>query len=152
MGKMITLDQLIQETGINRNTLAKYRALRLIPRPQIVHRGYRKEGEARGNQALYPSYTPSLIARIANLKTAGYSLSQIQDKIGEIISQIEEITPEEEISEPLEPGRLGEAAISVGRRLDELAPRYRSVFVEYERDETDGKLKVEAVWGVQKKV
>lgn len=144
---MITLDQLIKETGVNRYTLAKYRDLGLIPKPTIVHRGYKKEGQPRGNEALYPSYTPWLIREIGRLKREGFTLRQIRDEI----PQVENITPEEEVAEPLELGRLGEAARSIGHRLDQLARGYSRVLVEYETDEKDGKLRVEAVWGIEEK-
>jgi hypothetical protein len=149
---MITLNQLIKETGINRHTLAKYRDLGLIPKPQIVHRGYKKEGEARGNEALYPSYTPWLLEKIRNLKMKPYeySISQIREEIG----KVEEITPDEEISEPLQSNGMHdiiEASLRISSRLDNKAPNYRRILVEYEADEKDGKLKVEAIWGIKQR-
>lgn len=148
---MITLNELLSETGINRNTLAKYRDLGLIPRPEIVHRGYKREGQPRGNEALYPDYTPWLIREIGRLKSEGYTLSQIRDEIG----QIHDITPGEEISEPLQSDSIrdiGNAAIAIGGRLDGLTPGYRRVLVEYETSEKEGTLKVVAVWGIRKKL
>ena len=148
---MITLNELLSETGINRNTLAKYRDLGLIPKPEVVHRGYKKEGQPRGNDALYPDYTPWLIREIGRLKSEGYTLSQIRDEIG----QIQDITPEEELSEPLQSDSvrdIANTAIAMGRRLDRLTPGYRRVVVEYETSEKDGTLKVVAVWGIGKKL
>jgi hypothetical protein len=150
---MVTLDELLNDTGINRNTLAKYRDLGLIPKPTIVHRGYKKEGQPRGNEALYPSYTPWLIKEIERLKASPYrySLSQIRDEIG----KIEDITPEGEISEPLEAADINgitKATVAIGARLEELTAGYKRVLVEYETDEKEGKLKVASVWGIQKKL
>ncbi len=140
---MLTLDELIQETGINRNTLAKYRDLGLVPKPEIVHRGNRKEGEPRGNQAMYPSYTPWIIREINRLKARPYeyTLSKIRDKIG----NIEDITPKEEISEPINSDTV-DAIKRINPHLEKETVGYERIVVEYERDD-DGKLKVVGVFG-----
>lgn len=145
---MLTLDELIQETGINRNTLAKYRALGLIPKPEIVHQGNRKEGGPRGNQALYPDYTPWVIREIKRLKERPYeySLSQIREAIG----SIEDITPEKEISEPIGSEDM-DAIIKISPQLDQETAGYERIMVEYERDDEDGKLKVARVFGRRKR-
>jgi hypothetical protein len=148
---MITLVELIAETGINRNTLAKYRAVGLVPKPQIVHRGKGKENQPRGNEALYPNYTPWLVREITRLKSKpyNYSLSEIRDKI----PRVEELTPKEEVAEPLQSSdgkTVVEAIISMGGRLDKLTPGYKRVLVEYETTD-DGTLKVSSIWGVKEK-
>ena len=144
---MLTLDELIQETCINRNTLAKYRDLGLIPRPEIVHQGNRKEGEPRGNQALYPDHTPWVIREIKKLKARPYeyTLSQIREAIG----NIEDITPKKEISEPINPDTM-DAIRRISPQLDEETAGYERIMVEYERDE-DEKLKVVRVFGRRKR-
>ncbi|MFC1944699.1 hypothetical protein ACFLX5_04345 [Chloroflexota bacterium] len=145
---MITLKQLIEEIGINRNTLTKYRDLGLVPRPDIVHRGYKKAGEVRGNEMLYPDYTPWIIREITRLKAKGYGLTQIREDIGEV----EDITPEEDISEPIladDMNNIAQVIINMGPRLDRGAAGYRRIFVEYETDDENNKLKVNKVWGVK---
>lgn len=144
---MITLKELLRETGINRNTLAKYRDLGLIPKPEIVHQGNKKEGQPRGNQALYPDYTPWLIEEIRRLKGGPYeyTLSQIRDEIG----NIEDITPKEEISEPINSDTM-DAILRISPHLDQETASYERIMVEYQRDE-DGKLKVERVFGRRKR-
>lgn len=144
---MITLKELLRETGINRNTLAKYRDLGLIPKPEIVHQGNKKEGQPRGNQALYPDYTPWLIEEIRRLKGRPYeyTLSQIRDEIG----NIEDITPKEEISEPINSDTM-DAILRISPHLDQETASYERIMVEYQRDE-DGKLKVERVFGRRKR-
>jgi len=143
---MITLKQLIEETGISRPTLAKYRDLGLIPKPQIVYRGYKKEGEQRGNEARYPSYTPWLINEISRLKEEGYTLSQILAKL----PKIKRLMPKEELSEELTEGRLGEAALKLGRRLDELQPGYTQILVEFETNKKKRKIRMREAWGIKK--
>lgn len=144
---MITLKELLRETGINRNTLAKYRDLGLIPKPEIVHQGNKKEGQPRGNQALYPDYTPWLLEEIRRLKGRPYeyTLSQIRDEIG----NIEDITPKEEISEPINSDTM-DAILRISPHLDQETASYERIMVEYQRDE-DGKLKVERVFGRRKR-
>ncbi|MFC1938353.1 hypothetical protein ACFLWH_01690 [Chloroflexota bacterium] len=147
---MITLDELLKETGINRNTLAKYRDLGLIPKPDIIHRGNNKQGLPRGNEALYPDYTPWLIEEITRLKSKPYrySLSQIKEEIGQIV----DITPDEDISEPLKSDDdIADAVRNLGSRLNQLTPRYGELIVSYDRNEKDGTLKVASVWAVQQK-
>ncbi|MFC1944715.1 hypothetical protein ACFLX5_04430, partial [Chloroflexota bacterium] len=125
--RMITLKQLIEETGINRNTLTKYRGLGLAPRPDVVHRGYKKAGEPRGNEALYPDYTPWIIREITRLKAKGYGLTQIRDKIGEV----KDITPQEDITEPIQSGdinNIAKAIINIGPLLDQGAAGYQRIF------------------------
>ena len=144
---MLTLDELLRETGINRNTLAKYRDLGLISRPEIIHQGNKKEGQPRGNQALYPDYTPWVIREIKRLKARPYeyTLSQIRDAIG----NIEDITPKQEISETINSDTL-DAIVRINPHLEKETAGYERIMVEYQRDE-DGKLKVERVFGRRKR-
>lgn len=144
---MLTLDELLRETGINRNTLAKYRDLGLIPKPEIVHQGNKKKGQPRGNQALYPDYTPWIIDEIKRLKARPYvyTLSQIRDAIG----NIEDITPKHEISEPINLDTM-DAIVRINPYLEKETAGYERIMVEYQRDE-DGKLKVERVFGRRKR-
>lgn len=144
---MITLEELIRQTGINRNTLSKYRDLGLIPKPEIVHQGNRK-GQPRGNQALYPDYTPWIIREIKRLKARPYeyTLSQIREAIG----NIEDITPKREISEPINPDTM-DAIVRINPHLEKETTGYERIIVEYERDDENGKLKVAQVFGRRKK-
>ena len=146
---MITLDQLLMDSGINRHTLAKYRGLGLIPEPQIIHWGNKKKGQPRGNEALYPEYTPWLIHEIRRLKEKPYryTLGQIREAIGKI--EIEDITPKEEISEPIEADYLN-ALIRTYPHLDQETAGYERIVIEYEIDEKNGKLRVAHVWGTRK--
>lgn len=145
---MITLDALLRETGINRNTLTKYRGFGLIPKPKIVYQGNRKKGQPRGNQALYPDYTPWVIREIKRLKAKPYeySLSQIREAIG----NIEDITPKREISEPINTDIM-DAIVSINPRLEKETANYERITVQYERDNEDGKLKVARVFGRRKR-
>lgn len=147
---MITLEALLKETGINRNTLAKYRDLGLIPKPKIIHQGNGKEGQPRGNQALYPDYTPWLIQEITRLKSKPYyyGLSRIRDEIGEI----EKIAPETDISESLKSydmKDIANATLRISSRLNELAPNYEQFIVAYKINEQDGTLNASSIWGLK---
>lgn len=145
---MITFEELIRQTGINRNTLAKYRDLGLIPKPEIVHQGNKKGGQPRGNQALYPDYTPWVIEEIRRLKRRPYryTLSQIREAIGDI----EDITPKEEIAEPVNPDIL-KAIKRISPQLDRETAGYERITVGYERDHENGNLKVAWVFGRRKR-
>ena len=147
---MITLEVLLKETGINRNTLAKYRDLGLLPKPEIIHQGNGKEGQPRGNQALYPDYTPWLIQEITRLKSKPYyyGLSQIRDEIG----KIEEIIPETAISEPLKSNDMNDIADATRRvssRLNSLSPNIERFIVSYNINEQDGTITAQSIWGVK---
>lgn len=146
---MLTLDELQNETGINRNTLTKYRDLGLIPKPTIIHRGYKKEGP-RGNGSLYPEYTPFLIREIQRLKGKPYqySLSRIRDELDKY--KIEDITPKQEISEPVE-SDYGHAILKMGPRLDKHSSGYERIWAEYETGYDDGRLRLTKLWGRPKK-
>ena len=146
--RMLTLDELIEETGINRYTLAKYRDLGLIPKPEIIHQGNKKEGQPRGNQALYPDYTPWIIEEIKRLKARPYryTLSHIREEIGDI----EDITPKEQVSEPMKPDIM-DTIVRINRLLDQETDDYERIRVEFDRDNEDGKLKVTRVFGRRKK-
>ncbi len=144
---MITLEELIRQTGINRYTLAKYRDLGLVSKPEIIHRGNRKKGQPRGNQALYPDYTPWVIEEIKRLKGRphGYTLSQIRDEIG----NIEDITPKQEISEPINADTM-DAIVRINPHLEKETADYERIMVQYQRDK-DGTLKVARVFGRRKR-
>lgn len=143
---MLTLKELLKETGINQNTLAKYRGLGIIPSPKIIHQGNKKEGQLRGNQALYPDYTPWIIREISRLKARPYeySLSRIRDEIG----SIEDITPKQEILDATGADDM-DAIIKINPQLDKETAGYERIMVEYQRDE-DGNLKVAQVFGRSK--
>ena len=147
---MITLEVLLKETGINRNTLAKYRDLGLLPKPEIIHQGKGKVGLPRGNQALYPDYTPWLIQEITRLKSKPYyyGLSQIRDEI----EKIEEIVPETDISEPLKSydmKDIADATLRISSRLNELSPNCERFIVSYKTNEQDGTITASSIWGVK---
>ena len=147
---MITLEVLLKETGINRNTLAKYRDLGLLPKPEIIHQGNGKVGRPRGNQALYPDYTPWLIQEITRLKSKPYyyGLSQIRDKI----EKIEKIVPETDISEPLKSydmKDIADATLRISSRLNELSPNCERFIVSYKTNAQDGTITASSIWGIK---
>ena len=144
---MLTLKQVIEETGISRPTLTKYRGLGLVPKPKIVYHGYKQ-----GKESLYPDDTTYRIGEVQRLRDEGYSLSQIRDELSQM-GHVEDITPTHEVSEPIESDDMlviTKAARRIAPRLDKLLPDHERVKTAYEFDEVSGKLRVTKVWGVKK--
>jgi len=80
---MKTWNEVLKETGINYSTLAKYRDMGLIPRPEITSRG------RQGRQSLYPDEVIEAIRMIETLKERGHSLAQIREmreESGELVT------------------------------------------------------------------
>lgn len=130
---MLSLATVLEYGGTDYDTLVEWTKDGLLPEPQRA-----------GAELFYPAYTPWLIEEIRRLKARPYryTLSQIREAIGEI----EDITPKEEIWEPVESDDT-DAIIRIHPRLNQATAGYKWVVVEYRRGEENGKLGVARVWG-----
>ena len=70
---MITLQDVIKETGISYYTVVKYTGLGLLPKPQRVWRG------RKGSESQYPDEVVNTIRHIKEDQKSGLTLRQIAE-------------------------------------------------------------------------
>lgn len=135
---MLSLATVLEYGGTDYDTLVEWTKDGLLPKARRV-----------GSELFYPQVILWMIDEIKRLKgrAYGYTLPQIQDEI----ARIEEITPKQEISEPIQSDDL-DTNLRIHARLDQEIPAgYEWLMVSYDRDEENGKLRVVQVWGRRKR-
>jgi DNA-binding transcriptional MerR regulator len=91
---MLTLNEVIQKTGLKYRTVIKYRSLGILPKPYRVWRG------RKGSKSLYPDETVDIINRVKLMKKLGISLSKIADQIRRESDEQKIINPTEKLLIP----------------------------------------------------
>ena len=133
----ITLNEIIEETGIKRSTFQKYKTLGLLPRPTRI-----EMLKGHGSVAYYPENIIRLIRWIREWQAEGETLKQIQEKL----SQMRDVTPKEEILIPVDSDDRGDFAEAykkvineVHHRLDPENPTPKDFWVRFQLIKKDDK-------------
>ncbi|MFC1951217.1 hypothetical protein ACFLXN_02270 [Chloroflexota bacterium] len=87
---MITLNEVLEKTGLKYHTIVKYVNMGILPRAARVWRG------RKGSQSIFPDEVVDIINRVKLDKQRGIPLSQIASQIQQEREQIKIFSPKEE--------------------------------------------------------
>ena len=132
-----TLNEIIEQTGIKLPTFQKYKTMGLLPRPTRI-----EMLKGHGSIAYYPENIIRLIQWIREWQAEGETLKQIREKL----SQMQDVTPKEEILVAVGSDDQGDFAKAyrkvideVHNRLDPENPTPKDFWVRFQFIEKDGK-------------
>ena len=92
---MITLNEVLEKTGLKYHTIVKYVNMGILPRAARVWRG------RKGSESLYPDEVVDIINRVKLEKKQGIPLAQIADQIQRERDELKIFNPTQEFFIPV---------------------------------------------------